>query len=83
MNPGGAIRDFWLGEPVAGTTRYHKRHKRDGLCYDCKRNTIDGQSRCARHQSQHAERCRKYAEAMKRKAEAASTVKCAQIQTMA
>ena len=77
MYTGGAIYDFWLGECIPRITRYHKRHKRDGLCYDCKRKALSGHARCAKHLAADAESNRKYYEAMKRKAQAASKVKCA------
>src|SRR5438270_4787327 len=43
------IYDFWLGEQLAMTTRYAKRHKRDGLCYDCAKVAVSGRARCQEH----------------------------------
>ena len=44
----GRIYDFWLGERVSDTQRFRLRHRRDGLCHDCKRNAVLS-GRCRAH----------------------------------
>jgi hypothetical protein len=61
------IYDFWLGEPVAGATRYFKRHKRDGLCQGCQNKALEGHTYCQKHLEQHNSHARKYAAAMRAK----------------
>lgn len=62
----GATYDFLFGEVVGDTQRYRARHRRDGLCQDCKRQAVKG-GRCASHHQKNIEQCRKYYEAMKQK----------------
>lgn len=62
-----AIYDFFFGEPLHGATRYNRRHKRDGLCVDCKRKALPGRSRCAIDLARKAKDRAKYAGARAQK----------------
>jgi hypothetical protein len=65
----GAIYDFLFGENVGDTQRYRLRHRRDGLCYDCKsRATHFG--RCFRHYELNKQKSREHYQARKEKGEA-------------
>jgi hypothetical protein len=64
---GAYIFDFWFAENLPVATRYHRRHGRDGLCLECKRQAFAGRTRCAKHLREHTERQAKYKEAMARK----------------
>jgi len=62
---GSTIFDWWLGEQLDKRERYRKRHKRDGLCLDCKRKALPNRTRCQKHHDRDLETTRKYREAMK------------------
>jgi hypothetical protein len=62
----GAIYDFWLGVNMTDESRYQTRHRRDGLCHDCKRKALPGHSRCQKHFDSQKKLELKYSAAMKR-----------------
>ncbi len=62
----GTTYDFLLGENVGDTQRYRLRHRRDGLCHDCKRRATDF-GRCVQHYELNKERSHAYYEAIKQK----------------
>jgi hypothetical protein len=66
----GAIYDFFLGERVTDATRYQRRHRRDGLCVECKRQALPEHVRCRYHHEKILEVSRRYYAAMKQKGQA-------------
>jgi hypothetical protein len=63
----GRVYDFWLGERITPDMRYKKRHKRDGLCHQCSRKAVEGQSLCPSHRDLNNTHIRQTRETMKQK----------------
>jgi len=63
----GTIYDFFLGQRLTDANRYQRRHRRDGLCWDCKRKALPDHVRCRVHHERMLEASRRYYEAMRQK----------------
>lgn len=62
--PPNTICDFWLSEESDKRRRYEQRHKRDGLCLECKRKAWPGANYCWQHIVAIKQRNAKYQAAM-------------------